>query len=73
MGGAKRFYSTNHKPNKDNLSDNSNIDSSGGTPQAGNNKLSSTATPLVKKVYLFLMRLVITTVGIILAKSLFLC
>lgn len=44
--GAKTFYSTNHKPNKNNLSDNSNIEG-----QARNNKISSNS--LAKKKFLY--------------------
>lgn len=69
VGASKTFYSTNHKPNKDNLSDNYNIEA--GANSACNNKASSPS--LGKKFILFLTRTAFTMIGVIMVKSLFLC
>lgn len=67
---AKRLYSTSNKPSKDSLSNNSNIEAAAFGSKARNNRISSSS--LAKKVSLFLIRIVITLIGVILSKSLFL-
>lgn len=64
VGRAKRLYSTSNKSRNNSLINNSNVEA-----QVPNNITSSIS--LGNKVYLFLMRIVITMVGVILAKSVF--
>lgn len=67
---TKKFYSTKNEFSKDNLTDNSNIES--GASSVCNNKASTPSSTPGKKFVLFLGRTVITMIGVIAVKSLFL-